>query len=321
MKVFITGATGFLGTAVVRLLAQRGDAIVATARSTSNIEHLRAVPGLELCVDVPAEGLADRMSGCDGVIHIAGAAGNFYWDPLTYQRSNVELTEAVFHAARAAKVPRAVYCGTIVIPQGQRSPYALSKGQGMAAAQRIANGAIDVMTVHPSGMVGAEDRKPTPLGDAIKNVALHPGRSLSLQGYGGFVHVRDAAEMHVEALVHGEGGKAYLANAGYWTIGELLGMTAEAAGRPTPRVAPLALGKAVAAFEPVFRALRIEPPITKFTTEYLAQRTGLPTYGQADRDALGLGAYTPIDIACRDAVRWFVDHAPSVTESASLRTA
>ena len=77
------------------------------------------------------------MDRCDGLAHIAGAAGRFYPDPGHYNAVNVDLTQSVFEAARAAGITRAVMCGTVVIDQGLESPYANSKREAVALANSI----------------------------------------------------------------------------------------------------------------------------------------------------------------------------------------
>ena len=184
-------------------------------RPGSQRQHL-----LDMQVDVVEGQLDDAvfleatMTGCDGLAHIAGAAGRFYPDPDHYHAVNVDLTRAVFEAAQKVGIARAVMCGTVVIDQGLQSPYANSKREAVALANAIGGPTMVVTTVHPSGMVGPEDRVPTPLGRGLLQFA--DGRvPFVMSGGGGFVHVDDAAEMHVAALEYGESGASYIANASY----------------------------------------------------------------------------------------------------------
>ena len=280
--------------------------MVAIVRPGSRRQHL-----LEMQVDV-VEGLLDdavfleaTMAGCDGLAHIAGAAGRFYPDPSHYHAVNVDLTRAVFEAAQKVGVARAVMCGTVVIDQGLESPYANSKREAVALANSIGGSAMVVTTVHPSGMVGPEDRVPTPLGRGLLQFA--EGRvPFVMSGGGGFVHVDDAAEMHVAALEHGESGASYIANASYLEVSELFERLSEPLGVSPPGMTlPAWLMRLLAAVvEPLFRLVGATPPLTRFTVSYLQQDPASVPDGTGDRAALGLPPYRSIEDGCLESIRW-----------------
>jgi dihydroflavonol-4-reductase len=306
VRVFLTGGSGFLGAATAKVLVQRGHQVVASVRVGSARAHLDAL-GIEVvegALDDPVF-LAESMKGCMGLMHIAGAAGRYYPQPDHYQRVNVDLTRSVFTAARGAGVSQAVYCGTVVIPQGLHSPYADSKRRGARAAIEIGGAEMRVCVVHPSGMVGPEDRAPTPMGRGL--IALADGRTrVSLGGGGGFVHVSDSAEMHVVALEHGEKNREYVANAEYWTIRELFGLLSKSFSVPPPRLyVPEVLARSIAfTAEWVGRLLGKTPPVTRFAVTYLYQPAETDPDGKEDRLALGLGPYRSIVQGCVECVHW-----------------
>ncbi len=271
---------------------------------------LESLSGVRVVVDpmVDEESLTDAKRGCEGLCHVAGAAGRFYRTRDAYDRSNEHLSARVFSAARRAGIGRAVYTGTVAMVVGLDHAYARSKLRGAAAARREAGTAMEVVAVHPSGMIGPRDRKPTPMGRAIERFAA--GRMRAVVGGGsGYIHVDDAAAGHVAALERGDPARDYVLDGEYWTVPELFAALARLTGRRRPFVLPVGLAGPVArVIEPLFRALGRTPPVTTFTTSYLALPRSAHEGGDEARAALGLETYRPVERALEDAVRWFRDH-------------
>ena len=310
MRVFVTGGTGFLGSAVVRSLRAKDHEVVAFARPGSNRKDLEAMAGVQVVggtFDDP-DTLREAMQGCDGMCHVAGAAGRFYRDRDAYDRSNEQLSATVFRAAREAGIPRAVYTGTVAMMYGLDNAYASSKRRGAEAARREAGDAMEIVAVHPSGMIGPWDRKPTPMGRAIASFAAGSMRAV-VGGGSGYIHVDDSADGHVAALERGDPGRDYILDSEYWTTPDLFAKLAELTGRSRPMAIPVALAGVLAAVvEPLYRMLGRTPPITTFTTSYLSLPRSAHTGGDEARQALGLPAYRTIETALQDAIRWFRDH-------------
>ena len=306
MKVFITGASGFLGSAVVRSLLRHGHEVKAIVRQTSQRKHLD-----DLGVEIITDGLTDtkslnrHMDGCEGLCHIAGAAGSFYLDEDNYYQANVVTTSHVFAAAKQAGVKRSVYCGSVVVPQRLDSPYGLSKRLGMQVAMASADENFVVTAVHPSGMIGPEDRKPTPLGQAVIQIA-NGNMPVTIGGGSGYIDVDDAADMHVAALVQGENLGEYIANAEYFDNRELYKELAKLTHQRAPFVLPIEIAQLYAAFdEPRARKEERAPVVSKFTTSYLAQGKAKDLDGNADRERLKLPPAKPVLESFADALRWF----------------
>jgi dihydroflavonol-4-reductase len=241
VKVYVTGATGFVGGHVARELRERG----------ADVRDER--------VDLlDRAGLERVVAGCDAVVHVA-ALYSFDAAPEAFERVNVEGTRTVLEAAAGAGVERFLHCstgGTCGPVQGRPAteedeppawdlevPYKRTK----VAAERLAL-AAGAVVVNPTTPVGDGDRKPTPTGRMIENVAR--GRMPAYVGTTGLnvVDVRDVARGHALALEHGEPGQRYLLGGVDLSLAELFAAVARLAGRPRPRLrVPYAVAEMAAA--------------------------------------------------------------------------
>ena len=241
MKVYVTGATGFVGSHVARELCERGAEVRDERVDLLDHERLERV-----------------IAGCDAVVHVAALYS--FDDPVSdFERVNVEGTRTVLDVAAAARVKRFVHCstaGTCGPVSGRPAteddeppaweldvPYKRTK----LAAEKLAlaGGAV---VVNPTTPVGDGDRKPTPTGRMIAGTAR--GR---LRGYVGttglnVVDVRDVARGHALALEHGAPGERYLLGGVDLSLQDLFAAVARLAGRPRPRVrVPYAVAEMAAA--------------------------------------------------------------------------
>jgi dihydroflavonol-4-reductase len=241
VKVYVTGATGFVGGHVARELRERG----------ADVRDER--------VDLlDRAGLERVVAGCDAVVHVA-ALYSFDAAPEAFERVNVEGTRTVLEAAAGAGVERFLHCstgGTCGPVQGRpateedeppawdlKVPYKRTK----VVAERLAL-AAGAVVVNPTTPVGDGDRKPTPTGRMIANVAR--GRMPAYVGTTGLniVDVRDVARGHALALEHGEPGQRYLLGGVDLSLAELFAAVARLAGRPRPRLrVPYAVAEMAAA--------------------------------------------------------------------------
>lgn len=181
MKVFVTGATGFIGSHVAARLRQRGDDVVALVRETSDTGHLERL-GCELAVgDImwPAPELAGLMPGADAVVHAAAKVFQG-GSRSTFVRTNVEGTGNVLGAAALA-APRVVHISSVAVYAGlpmrglteerwteadpeRQAAYAASKHLSERAAWRLHDaGDIRLTTVRPCVVYGERDRAATPV--------------------------------------------------------------------------------------------------------------------------------------------------------------
>ena len=241
MRIYVTGATGFVGGHVARELRERG------ADVRDERVDLLDRPGLERAV-----------AGCEAVVHVA-ALYSYDAPAKELERVNVEGTRTLLDVTASAGVRRFVHCstaGTCGPTAGRPAteedeppawelevPYKRTK----LAAEQLAL-AANAVVVNPTTPVGEGDRKPTPTGRMIAGVAR--GR---LQGYVGttglnVVDVRDVARGHALALERGEPGQRYLLGGVDLSLEELFAAVARLAGRRRPRVrVPYAVAEMAAA--------------------------------------------------------------------------
>ena len=236
--VLVTGATGFVGSAVARALARQGARLRLIVRPTSNRRNLA---GLE--ADIVITGTHDlahltrAMAGCRMVFHVAADYRLWVPDPAAMMRTNVEGTRALMQAARAAGVERVVYTSSVAAldPDNLIGAYKRSKYLAEQVALEEARAGLPVVIVNPSTPVGPGDVKPTPTGRMVLDAAR--GRIPAYVETGlNVVHVDDVAAGHLLAAERGRIGERYILGGENLELSALLALIAEVAGRKPPRI-------------------------------------------------------------------------------------
>jgi len=312
MRVFITGATGFIGGHVARKLRERGDEVVALVRSPEKAGALHEL-GVELVAGDLSDDRAIRtgLEGADACIH-AGAIYKVGIPKKEHEQlweANVRGTERVFDAAVEAQTPRIVYVSTVnvfgntggrVVDESYRrdeaagflSCYDETKYRAhLVAEDRIAQGAPIVM-VQPGGVYGPHDH--SEIGNMIDQV--RKGRlPLKMFPDTGFmlVHVEDVADGVLLALDKGEVGQSYVLAGEQARMGELVDKVAELAGKRKPfGTMPTALIKVSAPLGPVIGPLMGFPP----NLRELIRVSDNVTYWGSDEKARRELGFTPRDL-------------------------
>ncbi len=321
VPTLVTGATGFVGSAVARALVARGHPLRLLVRPASDRRNIAGLDA-ELAVGdlTDAASLARAAAGCRYVVHVAADYRIWVPDPAAMLRANVDGTVAMLRAATAAGAERIVYCSSVaalglttdgapadeatpVDPRTIVSTYKQSKYQAEQAARDLARQGVPVVIVNPAAPVGPRDIKPTPTGRMILDAAA--GRTPAYVDTGlNVVHVDDVAEGHVLALERGRIGESYILGGENLTLRALLTLVAEAADRTPPRIRlPIAaVWPASLAMEVGARLFGIEPRVTR---DYLRMARKKMFYSSA-RAAAELGyAPRPVRIAIADALAWF----------------
>ena len=256
-RVFLTGATGFVGGHVLDALQAAGYRVRALARQRS--ERLRGSDVVVGDLRAPGE-LRGALEGCRYLIHCAALYTFSPRDREALHHVNVAGTAGLLEAARLAGVERAVVTSSSATlgPQrngrpaderdwaegGASSAYHHSKLEQERAAFMSGVPAIALL---PTAPVGPGDAKPTPTGKLIRDFA--DGRIFAMPPRGGLnvVPVEDVARAHVGALEHGKPGERYVLGGENLTLDELWRILAELTGRPLPSWrAPYALALGIA---------------------------------------------------------------------------
>jgi nucleoside-diphosphate-sugar epimerase len=312
MRVFMTGATGFIGGRVARRLRERDDEVMALARQPDKAVELREL-GCELVEgDLSSEEAIRRgMEGCDAAFHVAAvykvgipkSEREPMWD------ANVRGTERVLDAAIAAGVDRIVYVSTVNVfgnTNGEvvDESYRRSEADGFLSCydetkyrshevvlRRIAAGA-PIVIVQPGGVYGPGDH--SELGNIMDQTRTGKLRMKTFPELGlNLVHVDDVADGILLAHDRGEIGESYVLGGQLTTMGEVIEKVASLAGRKPPRLTmPPLLVRLSAPLGPVLGpALGFPPNLA----EAMRAAHGVTYWAKDDKARRELG-YSPRDL-------------------------
>ena len=320
--VLVTGATGFVGSAVVRAAHAAGYAVRALVRPSSRRDNLAGLDIELLEGDIcDVRSLARALPGVRFLFHVAADYRLWARDSSQIMRTNVEGTRNVMDAALRAGVERIVHTSSVatLAPTAEGTPAdesrALSEGSAIGAykrskvaAERLVEGMVSrvrlpAIIVNPSTPVGPRDIRPTPTGRVIVEAArghipAYVDTGLNL------VHVDDVAQGHLAALARGKIGERYILGGSNVALAELLADVARLVGRSPPRVRlprRLMFSLAVAA-EALAHFTDREPLITVDGLR-MARLRMFFTSARAERE-LGYRA-RPYQDGLRDAIEWF----------------
>jgi len=318
--VLVTGASGFLGWHVARVVLDQGLPVRALARRPGSIDdpELEEVPG-----DLRDPGsLARALQGCQAVFHVAADYRLWAPDPNELYRSNVDGTRHLLHAARRAGVERVVYTSTVgcigFVPGGlgdESTPtsledmtgaYKRSKFLAEQEALRFAREGFPVIIVNPTAPVGARDRKPTPTGQTI--VDFLNGRMPAFVDTGlNLIDARECAQGHWLAFLHGQPGQRYILGSENLTLRQILQHLSAISGRPAPRIRlPWAVALAAGIVSTAGARLTGRPPRVPLDAVRMARKKMWVSHAKAARE-LGFQP-SPARTGLLNAVDWFQNH-------------
>jgi dihydroflavonol-4-reductase len=322
LRAFVTGATGFLGAHVARVLAEQGAELRLLVRPTSDLRNVEGLRADRVTGDLrsPAS-LEIAMSGCDTVFHVAADYRLWVRDPEQMYRSNVDGTRAVLDAARKNGVRRVVYTSSVAtmgfrsggLPADEESPVSLtdmighykrSKFMAEQVALEAGRNGQDVVVVNPSTPVGERDIKPTPTGRIIvdflkKKFPAYVDTGLNL------VDATECARGHVLALERGRSGERYILGGENLTLKQILDKLGAITGLPSPGVrVPYFMALATGVVDEVVtgRILGKEPRAT-IDAVRMGRKKMFVSSAKAERE-LGW-QIVPVDGALRRAAAWF----------------
>jgi dihydroflavonol-4-reductase len=322
LKAFVTGATGFLGSHVARVLADQGAELRLLVRPTSNLKNLQGLEAETATGDLrDAASLEKAMSGCDTVFHVAADYRLWVRDPEEMYRSNVEGTRAILEAARKNGVRRVVYTSSVATmgftrnghPADEASPVALadmighykrSKFMAEQIALEAGRSGMHVVTVNPTTPVGEQDVKPTPTGRIVVDFLKRKFPAYVETGLN-LVDATVCARGHVAALEKGNTGERYILGGENLTLKQILDKLGRITGLPSPKIKlPYFFAFATGVIDEAFtgRLLKREPRAT-IDTVRMGKKKMFASSDKAERE-LGW-RIVPVEAALRRAVEWF----------------
>lgn len=326
MTTLITGATGFVGTAVARSLLAEGHRVRALVRESSDRRNLE---GLEMEIAVgdlrQPESLKRALAGCKALFHVAADYRLWARDPETLYTSNVDGTVNIMRAAADVGIERIVYTSSVATlglkrdgtPADERTPvtlddmigdYKRSKFLAEEAVMRLVReDDLPVVIVNPSTPIGPRDVKPTPTGRLIVDAAA--GKMPAFVDTGlNVVHVDDVARGHLLAFERGQIGERYVLGGENMSLEDILREIARVTGRAAPKVRlPHGLVMPVAYVSEAWaRVFGGEPLATVDGVKMSRKRMYF-----SSRKAEQSFAYRarPANEAIRDALAWFRENA------------
>src|SRR5487761_1069874 len=251
MRIFVTGATGFVGSHVARSLDAAGAELRLLTRKTSRTDHLQGLHAELVTGDLlQPEKLRSAISGCDALVHVAADYRLWVPDPKTMYAANVEGTKALLRLARETGVERVVYTssvatmgfrsdGTVVDEKTQVSidnmigHYKRSKFLAEQEAIAAARLGQRVVILNPTTPIGADDAKPTPTGRIVvdflnRKFPAYVDTGLNL------VDVQSVAATHVATLERSTPGERYILGGENLTLKQILDRMAAMTGLPSP---------------------------------------------------------------------------------------
>jgi dihydroflavonol-4-reductase len=322
MKAFVTGATGFLGSHVARVLGEQGADLRLLVRSTSNLRNLEGIKAETATGDLrDSSSLEKGMSGCDTVFHVAADYRLWVRDPAEMYRSNVDGTKAILYAARKHGVRRVVYTSSVATvgftgnghPADEDSPVSLadmigpykrSKFLAEQLAMEAGGSGMHVVVVNPTTPVGEQDVKPTPTGRIVVDFLKRRFPAYVETGLN-LVDVRECALGHVVALEKGRPGERYILGGENLTLKQILDQLGEISGLPSPKVKlPYVFAFATGIVDEAItgRLLHREPRATVDSVR-MGKKKMFASCAKAERE-LGW-KIVPVEGALRRAVEWF----------------
>ena len=325
LRVFLTGATGFVGGHVAKLYAAEGASLRLLTRQNSRLDSLTGLHAETIQGDLrQVQSLRTALTGCDALVHVAADYRLWVRDPDEMYAANVTGTRELLKLAREVGVPRVVYTssvatmgfkadGTIVDEDTPVSladmigHYKRSKYLAEQEAIEASRAGQHVMILNPTTPIGTEDAKPTPTGRIIvdflnRKFPAYVDTGLNL------VDVGEVARMHVVALERGKPGERYILGGENLTLKQILDRMSAITGLPSPAMkVPHAIAMAFAFFdETVTGKLRGREPRATMEAVRMGKKMMFASSAKAERD-LGFRVL-PIYNAMRSAVDWFVMH-------------
>ncbi|MFZ0286247.1 MAG: hopanoid-associated sugar epimerase [Terriglobales bacterium] len=325
MLAFVTGATGFVGSHVARVLAEQGASLRLLVRAGSDTQNIEGLTAERVLGDLrDPVSIEKAMAGCETVFHVAADYRLWVRDPEQMYQANVEGTRTILEAAQKNGVRRVVHTSSVatmgftsngrladenspVKLESMIGPYKRSKFMAEQLALKAGTSGMNVVVVNPTTPVGEQDIRPTPTGRIVvdflkKKFPAYVDTGLNL------VDVRECARAHVTALEKGRSGQRYILGGENLTLKQILDKLAAITGLPSPKIkVPYVMALATGVVDEVVigRILGHEPRAT-IDAVRMGRKKMFVSSAKAERE-FGWNP-SPVDGALRRAVEWFRAH-------------
>jgi dihydroflavonol-4-reductase len=322
MLAFVTGATGFLGSHVARVLAEQGADLRLRVRPTSDLRNISDLKAEHVAGDLrDAASIENAVSGCEVVFHVAADYRLWVRDPDEMYRSNVEGTRSLLEAACKQRVRRVVYTSSVAtmgftsngsladeaspVSLGNMiGPYKRSKFMAEQVAFDAARSGVDVVIVNPTTPIGERDIKPTPTGRIVVDFLKRKFPAYVETGLN-LVDATECARGHIQALEKGRSGERYILGGENLSLKQILDRLAAITGLKSPTVKlPYLFALATGVVDEMVtgRLLGREPRAT-IDAVRMGRKMMFVSSSKAERE-LGWQS-VPVDDALRRSVNWF----------------
>jgi dihydroflavonol-4-reductase len=325
MNVFLTGATGFVGSHVAHAFAAQGARLRLLIRSTSRLDNLEGLSAETVTGDLRnPDTFRSALGDCEVLVHVAADYRLWVRDPQTMYAANVDGTRNLLALARELGVTKAVYTSSVatmgfreddtivdentpvslddMIGHYKRSKY-LAEQEAIAAARDGQH----VIVLNPTTPIGASDIKPTPTGQIVvdflnRKFPAYVDTGLNL------VDVDEVARTHVAAVERGQPGERYILGGENLSLKQILDKMSAITGLPSPTMkVPHSVAMAFAFFdETITGRLRGKEPRATVEAVRMGKKKMFASSAKAERD-LGF-RIVPVYAALRSAIDWFRAH-------------
>ncbi len=302
MKYFVTGATGFVGGRVARMLLQAGHDVIAVVRAPEKARDLAA-----LGVDIRKGDVTDKesmrapMSGVDGVYHIAGWYKIGTKDKSEGARINIDGTRNVLDLMQMLKIPKGVYTSTLAVNSDTRgievdetyrftgthiSEYDRTKAEAHKIAEAYIAQGLPLVIVQPGLIYGPGDT--SALRDALRQALTRKLPMMPQKTAYSWAHIDDIAQGHIAAMERGRIGESYNICGPSHTFIEGMRMVEAVSGVKAPSMtgAPGML-KAMSAVMSVIE--KLVPVPANYSSEFLRVSAGVTYIGNNAKARRELG--------------------------------
>jgi dihydroflavonol-4-reductase len=340
MKIFLTGATGFVGHHVAKALVAQGADLRLLTRKTSNLKNLEGIDfgacGGTFQGDLAnPEPIKKAIAGCDAVVHVAADYRLWIPDPQSMYRANVDGTRELLRLAREAGVKRFVYTSSVAtmhfrtdgIVINEDTPVSLadmvghykrSKCLAEQEALKAAQAGQQVVILNPTTPIGPNDAKPTPTGRIF--VDFLNGKFPAYIDTGmNLVDVAEVARAHAVALTKGTPGRTYILGGENLTLKQILDKMSAITGIPSPKVKiPIAVAATYAFFEEwITGRIRGKEPRATLEEVRMGRKKMFASSARAQQE-LGF-RIVPVYEAMRAAIDWFRENGYAPAKAAQAR--